>query len=261
MDPKSYKTFGGLLSNIFRIKSILILILIFTGNIMANGNNTKKILVVAGGKQFEEKQFYEMFSSFNDVVFDTASKPRAFDIFNSGKIKEYMAVIFYDTYQPITGEQKTSFLNIFNLGIGCVFLHHAMVSHQEWEEYENIIGGRYYHDTYYDDGKKYGPSTYKHDQDFNVIIIDKNNPITKGIDNFPLHDEIYINYKVHKNVTPILSIDNCESNKYIGWIKTYNKSRIVVLQPGHDHFTYENPNYREIVGRSIDWVSEKKETE
>ena len=224
---------------------------------MTGEKNSRKILIVAGGKQFEEKQFYEMFSSFNDVVYDTASKPGAFEIFGNDNIKEYNAIVFYDTYQPINEEQQKSFLNIFELGIGCVFLHHSMVSHQEWNEYENIIGGRYYNQSYYDEGKKYGPSTYKHDQNFNVIMIDKNNPITKVINNFPLYDEIYINYKIHKDIIPILSTNNCESGRYIGWVKTYKNSRVVVLQPGHDHFTYENNNYRLSLRRAIEWVSKQ----
>lgn len=219
--------------------------------------NNKKILVVTGGKEFDEKEFYDIFSSFGKIEFDKTQKPEAFDLFASDKMREYSAIVFYDMIRQTDDVHKNNFHKIFERGIGCVFLHHSIVSHQDWDEYENILGGRYYEKSYKDEGKIYGPSTYKHDQDFNVIIIDSNHPITKGMQDFPLHDEIYINYKIHKYVVPILKSDNCESGKYIGWTNVYKKSRVVYLQPGHDHLTFENKNFRTLVKNSIYWVSDE----
>lgn len=219
--------------------------------------NNKKILVVTGGKEFDEKEFYDIFSSFCKIEFDKTQKPEAFDLFASDKMREYSAIVFYDMIRQTDDVHKNNFHKIFERGIGCVFLHHSIVSHQDWDEYENILGGRYYEKSYKDEGKIYGPSTYKHDQDFNVIIIDSNHPITKGMQDFPLHDEIYINYKIHKYVVPILKSDNCESGKYIGWTNVYKKSRVVYLQPGHDHLTFENKNFRTLVKNSIYWVSDE----
>lgn len=213
-----------------------------------------KILIVTGGKNFESESFYEMFKSFNDIEFDTASKPGVFSLFYSEKINDYDAIVFYDTYQPISEVEKNQFLNLFEKGIGTVFLHHALVSHQEWDEYEEMLGGRYFHSPYLDEGKKYGPSTYKHDQEFIVIIIDKEHPVTNGLEDFKIQDEIYLNYKIHKNVIPLLTSDNCESGKYIGWANTYKNSKVIYLQPGHDHHAYENPIYRLLIERSIKWV-------
>lgn len=217
--------------------------------------NNKKILVVTGGKEFEEKEFYKMFSSFSNIAFDKTQKPEAFDLFAGEMVQEYSAVVFYDMVRQTSDAHKNNFQKIFERGIGCVFLHHSLVSHQDWDEYETILGGKYYERSYEDEGKKYGPSTYKHDQDFNIIVIDSNHPITKGMKDFPLHDEIYINYKIHKYVVPILKTDNCESGKYLGWTNVYKKSRIVYLQPGHDHLTYANNNFRTLVKNSIDWAS------
>ena len=77
-----------------------------------SANAQNKILVVTGGKSFESESFYEIFNSFNDVEFDTISKPSAFSVFTSDKINEYDAIVFYDTYQPISEDEKKSFLNL-----------------------------------------------------------------------------------------------------------------------------------------------------
>ena len=214
-----------------------------------------KILIVLGGKKIDTASLLETFKSYSNIEFDTISKPSAFNLFGSYKIKNYSAIIFYDTYQPISDVEKKSFLNIFEQGIGCVFLHHSLVSHQEWDEYEKILGGKYFHTTYADEGKKYGPSTYKHDQDFTVIVVDSNHPVTKGVANFTIRDEAYLNFKIGKDIVPLLTTDNCENGKYIGWTKTYNKSKLVYLQLGHDNQAYSNEGFRKLLINSIHWVS------
>lgn len=212
------------------------------------------ILVVTGGKDFERDSFFEIFRSYIDVEFDTASKPSVYALFNFDRTEDYDAIVFYDTYQPISEDEKISFLSLFEKGIGVVFLHHAIVSHQEWDEYEKIIGGKYHHKPYMDEGKKYGPSTYKHDQDFLIKIIDREHPVTKGINDFKIIDEAYINYKVHDYVTPLLTSDNCENGRNLGWTNIYKNSKIVYLQLGHDHQAYENPYFRLLIRNSIEWV-------
>jgi type 1 glutamine amidotransferase len=213
----------------FRYVSMLLMILpLAAGGHAALFSQTANILVVTGGKSFEREAFHAMFTSFEGVAFDTASKPDVFRAFASEEIVRYDAIVFYDTYQPISDEQKAAFLSLFERGIGCVFLHHALVSHQEWREYEMILGGRYHHFPYVDDGKKYGPSTYKHDQEFTVRILDPAHPVTQGMQDFAMYDEVYINYKIHDYVTPLLATDHRESGEYIGWVHRHGNSRIVL---------------------------------
>lgn len=235
----------------FKIISVIFFFLTFVNeNYLAQ----TKLLIVTGGKDFERESFFEIFRSYNDVEFDTASKPSAFTVFSSEEITDYHAIVFYDTYQPISEDEKISFLSLFEKGIGVVFLHHTIVSHQDWDEYEKIVGGRYHHTPYTDDGKKYGPSTYKHDQEFLIKIIDKEHPVTKGLNDFPITDEAYLNYKIYDYVTPLLASDNCENGKYLGWTNTYHNSKVVYLQLGHDHKAYENSYFRLLIKNSIEWV-------
>lgn len=213
------------------------------------------VLVVTGGKSVDWEGFSRMFSSFSHVGMDTASKPGAFSVFASENISKYNAVVFYDMYQPITEEQKAAFLQLFDRGIGCVFLHHALVSHQDWKEYEDIVGGRYHHAPYVEEGKKYGPSTYKHDQEFTVRVLTPDHPVTDGVADFRIVDEIYLNYQVFDGITPLLTTDHRENGLYVGWAKTYRNARVAYLQPGHDRHAYGNPGFRALVLNAIRWVS------
>jgi len=211
-------------------------------------SQSEKILIVTGGKAVDKENFYKLFESFS---YDTTSKPFAFQLFDLDNIANYKAIVFYDTYQSITEEQKESFMNIFEKGIGVLFLHHSLVSHQEWSEYENIVGGRYFHQVWVDNEKKYGPSTYKHDQDLLVEIIDKNHPVTNGLDNFEIHDETYLNYRVLPKVQPLLRTNYRESGEILGWTHKYKNSKVVYIMMGHDKNAFENKSYKKLIENSI----------
>ena len=47
------------------------------------------------------------------------------------------------------------------------------------------------------------------------------------------------------------------SGKPLAWTRTQGKSRVVYLELGHDHLAYENPNYRQLVARSVHWVAKR----
>lgn len=234
-------------------KIFYIFLILFTSSINLF-SQSQKILIVAGGKSVDTENFYKMFESFS---YDTTSKPFAFQLFDLDNIDNYKAIVFYDTYQPITEEQKVLFMNIFEKGIGVLFLHHSLVSHQEWGKYENIVGGKYFHQAWVDDGKKYGPSTYKHDQDFVVQIIDNNHPVTNGLRDFEIKDETYLNYRVQKNVKPLLKTDHRESGELLGWTHNYKNSKVVYLMLGHDKNAFGNSSFKQLVENSINYLAER----
>lgn len=213
-------------------------------------SQNKKILIVTGGKNVDSG-FYSLFEGYD---YDTISKPAAFGLFELEKINEYGAVVFYDSYQPIEEKQKKSFLKLFESGTRALFLHHSIVSHQEWDEYEKIVGGRYFHKAYEDEGKKYGASTYKHDQNFRIKIIDKDHPVTLGMEDFDIHDETYLNYRVQKNVFPLLKTDYRESGEILGWIHSYKNSKVIYIMPGHDNCAYGNKNFKTLIRNSIKYL-------
>jgi uncharacterized protein len=237
---------------------IIILLLVWSGSLMwAQENPDLKILIVTGGKNFEEKEFYKIFEDHESIAFDTASKPAVFELFNSDFISDYDAVLFYDTYRTTTDFEKEAFLNLFKKGIGALFLHHSLVSHQDWDEYRNIIGGKYHYNAWIEKDKKYGPSTYKHDQNFMVKTLNKEHPILSNISDFNIHDEIYINVEITENISPLLTSNNCESMKYLGWINKFMNSDVVYIQLGHDESSYKNENFRKLIYNSLYWLSKK----
>jgi hypothetical protein len=103
--------------------------------------------------------------------------------------------------------------------------------------------------------EKFGASSFTHDIDFYVQIVHPSHPVTKGIKDFVLLDEVYGNMEVLPEISPLLSTDHPKSNILIGWTLKKENSKIVYIQPGHDEKSYSNPEYRKIIKQSISYIT------
>lgn len=218
-----------------------------------------RILVITGGHDYKKEQFNLMLESLvPEITYKVAELPEAYEMFKPENRNKYDVLVFYHMWQTITEEQAQIFMECIRDGKPVVVLHHSICAFDDWPEYWNIIGGKYFHKTTTYRGKIFTPCSYVHDLHFNIKIADKRHPVTKGLDDFPIFDETYKGYYVDEKVTPLLTTDEPSSTPTIGWAKKYGKAKIVVLQSGHDVPTFENSNFRKLLKQSIEWVSGKK---
>ena len=217
-----------------------------------------KVLVVTGGHGFEREPFFKMFSDNTAIEFTAAehSKTNA-SVYDRDDLLHYEVVVLYDMPQNITDSQKAKFKALFDKGVGLVVLHHALVSYQNWPEYEQIIGGRYQEPDPRKPGVVTDAAGWQHDVDFPIIILGTNHPVTTGLKNFDVHDEIYWGFRVGNDVTPLITTTYPKSGKPLGWARTQGKSRVVYLQLGHGKEAFENENYRRLVAQSIGWTAHR----
>ncbi len=215
-----------------------------------------RVLVITGGHDYEIDPFEAMFNSMADVAADQANYPAAADLLKPDLADKYDVVVFYDMWaQGITPEQQQNFVALLQRGIGVVALHHTLAAHQDWPEYEKIIGGKFQLKERQVDGKTVPNSGYDHDQDIDIHVANADHPITKGLSDFQIHDETYSRYDTDPAATVLLTTKHPKSDPELAWAKTYGNSRVVFLQLGHDHLAYENPNYRAFLARSIRWTA------
>ncbi|MDP4222991.1 MAG: ThuA domain-containing protein [Bacteroidota bacterium] len=244
-----------------KIKSLILLFSILLSASLSGFNPPSKpirILVITGGHDYKVEQFNQMLSSLApQITYQVMELPAAFEMFKPENRNKYDVLVFYHMWQTITDEQAKDFEDCIRNGKPVVALHHSICAFDDWPEYWDMIGGKYFHKPTMFNGKEYAACSYLHDLHFNVKVADKKHPVTKGVNDFPIFDETYKGYYVAKDVTPLLTTDEPSSEPVIGWAKTYGRSRIVVLQSGHDVPTFENPNFRRLLKQSIEWVSEK----
>ncbi len=214
-----------------------------------------RVLVVTGGHDFEKEPFFKVFEDNPDITYEAVEHPHAQAFFKADAAKRYDVLVFYDMHQEISDEAKADFLARLKEGKGLVVLHHAIADYQKWPEYAKIIGARYYLEATVVDGVPKARSAYQHGMQFTIHVADQDHPVTRGVKDFQIHDETYSLFDVFDGSRVLLTTDEPKSNKVIGWAKTYGTARVVYLQSGHDHFAYENPNFRQILRQAIRWTA------
>lgn len=225
-------------------------------SLAGEGGAKYKVLVVTGGHGFDREPFLKMFADNPEITFIHAAHAGTNATgYERNDLLSYDVVVLYDMMRNITDSQKARLNSLLEKGIGLVVLHHALVAYPDWPEYERIIGGRYVEP----DPSKPGTVTeavgWKHDEMVPVVIVAKGHPITAGLDDFTIHDEIYWGYRVQPEVTPLITTTHPKSGKPLGWCRTQDKSRIVFLQLGHGPEAFNNENYRKLLRQSIHWTA------
>ncbi|MBN2508536.1 MAG: ThuA domain-containing protein [Verrucomicrobia bacterium] len=247
-----------------RVLVALVLSAIVAWPLRAAESGKLRFLVVTGGHGFEKEAFFRVvpgcvfgqaYKHNTEVSLTAATQGKSSEAYDRADLLTYDVVVLYDMVQTITDAQKAKFLALFDKGTGLVVTHHALGSYQDWPEYEKIIGGKYLLRDEREGGTLWPKSDYQHDVDIPVVILAKDHPITQGLKDFTIHDEIYKRFRVRPDVTPLLTTTHPESGKPLGWARTQGKSRVVYLELGHDHFAYENPHYQQLVARSIWWAA------
>tara|TARA_Y100000768_G_scaffold274170_1_gene209959 strand:- start:2 stop:841 length:840 start_codon:yes stop_codon:yes gene_type:complete len=253
--------------------------------------NKENIIVITRGHPFERDPFFEMIDS-TGFAWSHIEHPAAQDFIISKSLKNYKAIVFYDMpginfetappkpkfFNP-SDEFKNSFINILKEGIGCLFIHHAIAGWPNWEEYGNIIGGRFLYQEGIVKGIKKPDSGYRHDVKYKVIK-DGKHPITDGIEDFEITDELYLAEFFEDDINPILRSNyeftdknfysaaralegemfsnrdwsHKEGSNIVGWTRKYENSSIAYLQLGDGPSVYKNKNYRKLIKQSINWV-------
>jgi type 1 glutamine amidotransferase len=234
------------------------LFLILAVSITLSAAKPIRILVVTGGHGYKVEQFNQMLTSLGpQITFQVAELPGAYDLFLAENRDKYDVLVFYHMWQKITDEEAKTLTECIRNGKPVVALHHSICAYDGWPGYWDIIGGKYFHAVTNYRGKEYQPCSYIHDLHFNVKVVNPKHPVTKGVTDFEIFDETYKGYYVEEGVTPLLTTGEPSSTPTIGWAKKFGKSKIVVLQSGHDVPTFENPNFRKLLKQSIIWVSKK----
>ena len=212
-------------------------------------------LIVTGGHDFERQPFFAVWDSFEGVKYREVTHPEANDWYAPEQAASYDVLVLYDLNESITDAQKANLLALLEKGKGLVVLHHALADYQNWAEFEKIVGGRYHLAPWTKDGQPQPASTFREGVDIKVRVADAEHPITQGVTDITIHDEVYGLYTVLPGVHPLLTTDHPDSTPIIGWTNTYGRSRVAYLQLGHGRAAYENASYRRLLRQAVLWAA------
>ena len=215
-----------------------------------------RVLVTVGGHGYEEAPFDAMWDAMPGIQWTKAELPKQADLLKPGLEKQYDVIAMYDMCPGLKPEQQEAFVELLKKGIGVVAMHHNLGGHQKWDEFRKIIGGKFCIADCLIDGAKCKQSTWDHDQEVHVAVVDKEHPITKGIEDFQIHDEVYGGYWVSPDVKVLLKTDHPKNKPgQIAWVTKYGNSPVAYLMLGHDSQAWKNPSYPKILRQAIHWAA------
>ena len=214
-----------------------------------------EVVVITGGHAFEHDPFFKIFDEMKDIHYVEAIQKDQSELFEDISGWNYDVMVFYNMGQEMSPKRRKNFLALLDRGVGVVVLHHTMCAYQNWPEFKQITGTKYYTKEATEGGIVHKAGTYLHDIDMNVRVADRNHPITQGLSDFTIHDEGYKNCWFAEDNHVLLTTDHPASDTTIGWVRQYGKSRVCTIQLGHDSKAYENPNYRQLIDRAILWTA------
>lgn len=214
-----------------------------------------RVLLTYGGHGFEEKVFFAMFDAFEGIQYTKAQLPKSASLLKPGLENDYDVIVRYDMCNNLPAEADKGFAELMGNGIGLVSLHHNIGAQNKSEAFHKIIGCHYYLAPMMIDGQQHPRSAWDHDQEIAVKVVDKDHPITRGLADFTIHDEVYKDYDVYPSSHLLLSTDHPKNNPSIAWVHQVGKSRVFFFQLGHDAAAWRNPAYPEIVLRGIRWAA------
>ncbi len=220
-----------------------------------NALKGKKVLYVYGGwSGHEPKQSVDVFVPWLKTEGAEVTVSDNLDSYLDEELMESVDLIIQNwTLGNITNQQEKGLLKAIRNGAGLAGWHGGIGdSFRNNTEYQFMVGGQW----------------VAHPGgiiDYSVQITDKNDPVTKGLNDFMMHSEQYYMH-IDPNVKVLATTEF--TSEYSSWIdecvipvvwkKYYGNGRVFYSSLGHVMTDFDVPEAFEIMKRGIRWAAESK---
>lgn len=149
-------------------------------------------------------------------------------------------VVFFHTLGEISTIQRDALLGWVAGGGGFIGIHSAADSFRDSPEYRSMVGGYFQ-----------GHPPYR---DYQVSIVQPWHPITEGMDEFFVKDEMFVtsyDSRVHVLATALWK----GSTIPVAWTNQWGKGRVFYLAFGHDEAAVRQEAFQRLFERGLLWAS------
>jgi type 1 glutamine amidotransferase len=195
---------------------------------------TREILVKTG--KFDVKVCEDPY------VLESETALKAYDVI--------VFTIFSRRVQMLPENARQNLLNFVRDGKGFFVQHLASASFPKWEEFGKLCGRKWV----------MGISGHSPRSVFEAKVVNKEHPITAGLDDFETDDELYSKLQGTGDINVLVQGDSDFSKKAEPLIFTlnYGKGRVVHNAFGHDRKALMTPNVQKIIARGVEWAATGK---
>ncbi len=160
---------------------------------------------------------------------------------NSENLAEFDALVVYANIDRIEASEENALLDYVAKGGGFVPLHCATYCFRNSDEVVQLMGAQF---------KRHGGEVFRTE----IAITD--HVITKGFGGFESWDETYVHHLHNeKNRTVLEYRVDKEGREPWTWTRTHGEGRVFYTAWGHDHRTWRNPGFHNLVERGIRWAA------
>jgi type 1 glutamine amidotransferase len=167
-----------------------------------------------------------------------------------GRYDVILLTMFNSSMPTITGQAKENLLEFVEKGKGFYVQHLASASFSEWKEFGKLCGRKWV----------MGTSGHSPRSVFGAKIVNKEHPITKGMKDFRIFDELYSKLQGDYPIEVLVSADSDWSNNTepLVFTTSYGKGRCVHNAFGHDHKAILHPSMKQLIRRGVEWAATGK---
>ena len=180
------------------------------------------VLLASKGHPFQREPFFQMFDAFQQEgeisAWTHVEQPAAQLFFQPENSRDYDCIVDYSMPgvfgvggPPDPPEAlKDGYMRLTEEGKGLVMIHHNICSWPGWEEYAEIIGGRFFYNPGSLRGVDYPDSGYllAANHTCEVVAEEADHPVVQGVDlSFELQDEIYLAPYHEDSLVPLVRSD------------------------------------------------------
>jgi len=257
-----------------------------------------RVLFMSSYHPFDRENLFVTLDSFGqDINWTHVEHPAAEKFYDPRLAADYDVILSYDAFAgraapptggsriggtdtPPSAQTQANLKALMQAGTtGFVFFHHALSSWAHtWpagvngtNAYIEMMGGvaDWGKELRNVRGRTYPPSGFKPKTPQRVSIVDRNHPITAGLEDFDIVDEAYLCPMFEDSVHPLLRTNfkptasaftpgqagHPDGSNMTAWVKTAERSPVVYIQHGHDNEAWTNASFRRLMLNAIKWAA------
>lgn len=163
------------------------------------------------------------------------------DILTEKDLQPFHVIVNYTTFMEPNPQQANALNSAIFRGKGFVGIHGATATFWNSQEYLRMIGGTF---IVHDDFKQFRVQ-------FSSARCTEPHPITQGIDDFDIEDELYI---VEGDQTQWHILARAEGHPVL-YTKMYGNGRVHYNALGHDTRALTHPSFQKLVQNAVEWAA------
>lgn len=228
-----------------------------TSNQVSNKSEDKLKLLILSGKNNHEwqsttPQLVKMYVESGRFEVKVTEEP---DTLSYEILKDFDAVVSnwsawpeHDYHWPDVAERVL--IEFIEEGGGFVVIHAASATFYDWPAYQELVG------TTWGDSTKHGKQV-----PHKIIIKDKTHPITNGISDFWITDELWVNAGINSELNILAEAYSDTTNSGRGMMepvlhwKEIGKGRVFHSILGHNARAMKNSGWKTLMLRGTEWAA------